>query len=69
MEFQHSIDMLEQWSEDWQMLFNSGMCLILHLGFNNSKLEYKMGGEVMETVEFEYRQFFFLAWKTSTNRF
>ena len=35
------------------MLFNSGKCHILHLGFNNRKLEYRMGGNVLETVEFE----------------
>ena len=43
-EFQSNIDRLEQWSDDWQMLFNSGKCHILHLGFNNSKHEYRMGG-------------------------
>ena len=53
MELQCTIDRLEKWSEDWQMLFNSEKCHILHLGFNNRKLEYRMGGRVLETVEFD----------------
>ena len=53
MEFQRCIDRLEQWSDDWQMLFNSGKCHILHLGYNNKKHEYMMGGEMLQTVEFD----------------
>ena len=36
---------LEEWSREWQMLFNSSKCHILHLGANNPNYEYSMGGE------------------------
>ena len=53
LELQNTINRLEEWSEEWQMLFNSGKCHILHLGANNSNYEYTMGGEVLQAVEYE----------------
>src|SRR5580692_13188906 len=32
-----------QWSVDWQMLFNTDKCTVLHMGKNNKESEYKMG--------------------------
>ena len=52
-ELQKTIDRLVEWSGEWQMLFNSDKCHILHLGGNNGNYEYTMGGRVLETVEYE----------------
>jgi len=30
------------WSKDWQMLFNTGKCKVMHLGYNNTKADYFM---------------------------
>jgi hypothetical protein len=32
-----------QWSVDWQMLFNTDKCTVLHMGKNNKEAEYKLG--------------------------
>ena len=52
-ELQMTIDRLVEWSREWQMLFNSEKCHIMHLGANNNNFEYTMGGRVLEAVEFE----------------
>ena len=52
-ELQSAIASLEQWSQEWQMMFNSSKCHILHLGNGNKKFEYVMGGQVLEEVESE----------------
>ena len=38
---------------EWQMLFNSEKCHILHLGNRNARFEYTMEGRVLEAVESE----------------
>ena len=43
-ELQDTINRLEEWSREWQMLFNSSKCNILHLRANNQNYEYSMGG-------------------------
>ena len=47
---QAGIERLETWSQDWQMLFNTSKCHVLHLGNKNKKFEYRMGGRVLEKV-------------------
>jgi hypothetical protein len=32
-----------QWSVDWQMLFNTDKCTVLHMGKNNKEAEYELG--------------------------
>ena len=44
---------LFRWSEDWQMLFNIEKCKVLHIGKNNGKEIFSMGGKVLESVEEE----------------
>ena len=51
--FQEGILRLEAWSREWQMLFNSDKCHILHLGARNQKFEYIMGGRVLDSVDSE----------------
>jgi ribonuclease P/MRP protein subunit RPP40 len=52
-ELQAAIAELDQWSAEWQMMFNSSKCHILHLGNGNLRFEYVMGGQVLEAVESE----------------
>ena len=52
-ELQSTINRLVGWSVEWQMLFNSEKCHILHLGPRNAKYEYTMEGRVLEGVESE----------------
>ena len=51
--FQEGIQRLESWSREWQMLFNSGKCHVLHLGSRNKEQDYSMGGQSLEAVESE----------------
>ena len=50
---QAGIDRLELWSQEWQMMFNTSKCHMLHLGSRNKEFEYRMGGRVLEKVESE----------------
>ena len=36
------IDILDKWSEKWQMLLNFGKCKYIHIGHRNMDEEYKM---------------------------
>ena len=52
---QKDLDNLMDWSEEWQMLFNSGKCKVIHFGKNNPGFSYTMGGyapagSVLESV-------------------
>ena len=42
--FQESIDRLENWSREWQLLFNVSKCKIMHGGRQNAGHSYTMGG-------------------------
>ena len=41
---QKDIDKLLQWAETWQMEFNAKKCKMMHLGRNNVRYTYCMGG-------------------------
>ena len=50
--FQKDLDALFAWANSWAMEFNQAKCKIMHLGRNNRKFKYKMGGEeLVETEE------------------
>ena len=51
--FQEGIDGLAKWSQDWQLLFNTGKCKIMHFGAKNQHWKYSMNGQDMEEVETE----------------
>jgi ribonuclease P/MRP protein subunit RPP40 len=51
--FQAGIKGLEEWSREWQMLFNIGKCHILHVGRNNPRFKYTMDGKELVEVEQE----------------
>lgn len=38
------------WSNEWLMLFNVEKCKVMHMGYNNTKMEYEMNGTIMNEV-------------------
>ena len=52
-DFQQGLDNLMQWADAWQMEFNKDKCHIIHLGRNNNKYHYTMGGVQLAASEFE----------------
>jgi Reverse transcriptase (RNA-dependent DNA polymerase) len=50
---QSALDRLMDWSEVWGMRFNVKKCKVMHLGRNNSKNEYVMGGSKLEVTREE----------------
>mgnify|MGYP003477484535 FL=1 len=50
---QSDLKLLFKWSVDWQMLFNVEKCVVLHMGYNNQKFEYEMGGNKLKSVDQE----------------
>ena len=54
---QNDIDKLQRdllnmgkWSQDWLMLFNVDKCKVMHLGINNTKVNYELNGITLEEV-------------------
>lgn len=50
---QDCLDNLYRWAMDWGMQFNTDKCKIMHIGRNNPRYEYKMGGVKLGVVEEE----------------
>ena len=48
---QDDIDKLVKWSENWQMLFNFGICKCLHTGSGNTGVKYETGGTILSCVQ------------------
>ena len=46
--FQHTIDQLIAWAEQWEMSFNKAKCHVMHFGRKNNRYQYKMGDSVLE---------------------
>ena len=44
---------ISDWSEDWQMLFNTDKCKVMHIGNKNCGADYKMGDIPLAVVEEE----------------
>jgi len=38
------------WSVEWQILFNIDKCKVIHLGFNNSCVDYIMNGNSLKSL-------------------
>ena len=49
LRLQHDLDILVQWSEEWQMLFNVGKCKVMHFGRTNPNNDYYMSNQKLET--------------------
>ena len=41
------------WSQDWQMLFNTDKSKVMHFGFNNKEVDYILGNQKLNAVEEE----------------
>jgi len=50
---QSDLHRLVEWSKDWQMLFNTDTCKLLHFGFNNPHIDYSMDGVKLQLVKEE----------------
>ena len=50
---QKDLDSLVEWSSKWLMNFNLEKCVVMHLGADNERHEYKMGGHVLATTNKE----------------
>ena len=47
------LDSLQAWADTWQMQYNVDKCHILHVGKNNLRHEYRLGGRALEASKFE----------------
>jgi len=50
---QADLNRVEQWSDEWQLKFNSKKCKVLHLGHDNNKATYSMKNDGVE-VQLEH---------------
>jgi hypothetical protein len=50
---QEDLDNLVRWSEEWQMLFNTSKCKVMHIGKKNQQGKYSMNGKELEVVQHE----------------
>ena len=50
---QGDLSKLEMWAKDWQMEFNVKKCKTMHLGHSNSRLQYWLGGNVLDSTSCE----------------
>jgi len=48
---QCDIDSILEWSDKWQMPFNSSKCVVMHLGKGNQEFTYFMGNQQLDTVD------------------
>ena len=53
VKLQEDLHNLWNWSEKWQLPFNTCKCKVLHIGSNNPCYQYKMNGRKLEKVEEE----------------
>jgi hypothetical protein len=52
-ELQEALDNLCRWADLWGMEFNVKKCKVMHVGNNNQRFQYTMGGEKLEVTEEE----------------
>lgn len=50
---QNTINELLDWGNKWEMKFNVDKCKVMHCGRKNSKFQYKMGNQVLKSVDGE----------------
>ena len=51
--FQNMLTNLENWSSEWQMLFNMDKCHVIHAGKHSKNYGYRWGGGELEVTEAE----------------
>ena len=52
-DLQQALTALEDWAATWGMAFNTGKCKVMHLGANNGRSQYTMGGQVLQQIDEE----------------
>ena len=50
---QKDLDALKSWSTKWQLHFNDSKCKVLHLGNQNPRHTYHMGGTILQPTKLE----------------
>ena len=50
LQLQKDINTLIRWSEEWQMLFNTSKCRVMHWGRSNHHAEYQMNNQKLEVT-------------------
>ena len=50
---QHDLQRLVDWSDKWQMPFNSSKCKVMHFGRSNQRFQYYMSGQLLKATEEE----------------
>merc|ERR1712055_148575 len=53
MKIVNDLNAVLEWANKWKMEFNVSKCKIMHLGHNNPKNSYSMGGLTLEETEEE----------------
>ena len=51
--FQNMLTNLENWSSEWQMMFNMDKCHVIHAGMQNKHYGYRWGGGELEVTDAE----------------
>lgn len=52
-QLQSDLDTIGEWAEKWKMEFNVGKCKLMHIGRQNRKYSYNMGGILIQEVTAE----------------
>lgn len=47
---QHDLEQMKQWSDTWQLTFNTAKCKVMHIGRTNEEFQYNMGNQKLESV-------------------
>ena len=47
---QRDLEQLKQWSDTWQVPFNTSKCKVMHIGRTNLEFQYSMGNQNLEAV-------------------
>ena len=50
---QQTLNFVFKWSQEWQMLFNTDKCVVMHLGSNNLQYEYTLNDIPLKTTNVE----------------
>jgi len=50
---QEDLSKLTEWTNKWQMSFNTKKCKVMHVGMANQRFEYVMEGQTVDTVDSE----------------
>ena len=53
LELQNDLNILKEWTNDWQIKFNSLKCKVMYFGNRNPKYEYKIDGVTLEEGKLE----------------